>query len=119
MTLCSTLIQALDFSKPRFSYLQNDSLSGLAFPELPASCGLLLRLGGLPALGPHLRACTGNSGIGRYHGKFSFDTFSHHRASLLSSSGLEKLNELHYPPYTAHSQKLITWVLGSHRCALL
>uniref|UniRef100_A0A8I3NA38 Aldehyde dehydrogenase n=1 Tax=Canis lupus familiaris TaxID=9615 RepID=A0A8I3NA38_CANLF len=60
-----------------------------------------------------------NSGIGRYHGKFSFDTFSHHRASLLSSSGLEKLNELHYPPYTAHSQKLITWVLGSHRCALL
>ncbi|KAM8928871.1 LOW QUALITY PROTEIN: aldehyde dehydrogenase family 3 member B1-like [Lycaon pictus] len=55
----------------------------------------------------------GNSGIGRYHGKFSFDT-SHHRASLLSSSGLEKLNELHYPPYTAHSQKLITWVLGSH-----
>uniref|UniRef100_A0A8C0JKP2 Aldehyde dehydrogenase n=1 Tax=Canis lupus dingo TaxID=286419 RepID=A0A8C0JKP2_CANLU len=119
LTLCSTLIQALDFSKPRFSYLQNDSLSGLAFPELPASCGLLLRLGGLPALGPHLRACTGNSGIGRYHGKFSFDTFSHHRASLLSSSGLEKLNELHYPPYTAHSQKLITWVLGSHRCALL
>uniref|UniRef100_A0A8C0JLR7 Aldehyde dehydrogenase 3 family member B2 n=1 Tax=Canis lupus dingo TaxID=286419 RepID=A0A8C0JLR7_CANLU len=60
-----------------------------------------------------------DDGIGRYHGKFSFDTFSHHRASLLSSSGLEKLNELHYPPYTAHSQKLITWVLGSHRCALL
>ncbi|CAK7308105.1 Aldehyde dehydrogenase family 3 member B2 [Vulpes lagopus] len=61
----------------------------------------------------------GNSGIGRYHGKFSFDTFSRHRASLLSSSGLEKLNELHYLPYTAHSQKLITWVLGSHRCSLL
>ncbi|CAD7669973.1 unnamed protein product [Nyctereutes procyonoides] len=57
--------------------------------------------------------------LGVIHGKFSFDTFSHHRANLLSSSGLEKFNKLHYPPYTAHSQKLITWVLGSHRCSLL
>ncbi|KAM8975170.1 aldehyde dehydrogenase family 3 member B1 [Pelodytes ibericus] len=41
----------------------------------------------------------GHSGMGKYHGKFSFDTFSHHRACLLRSSGREKLNEIRYPPY--------------------
>ncbi|EFB28982.1 hypothetical protein PANDA_010238, partial [Ailuropoda melanoleuca] len=61
----------------------------------------------------------GNSGMGRYHGKFSFDTFSHHRAVLLSPSGLEKLNELQYPPYTDLRQQLIGWALGSHGCTLL
>uniref|UniRef100_F7C681 Aldehyde dehydrogenase n=1 Tax=Xenopus tropicalis TaxID=8364 RepID=F7C681_XENTR len=42
----------------------------------------------------------GHSGMGKYHGKFSFDTFSHHRACLLRSDGREKLNEIRYPPYT-------------------
>ncbi|XP_032734966.1 aldehyde dehydrogenase family 3 member B1-like [Lontra canadensis] len=61
----------------------------------------------------------GNSGMGRYHGKFSFDTFSHHRASLLSPSGLEKLHEFRYPPYTNLRQQPIGWALGSHSCTLL
>uniref|UniRef100_A0A452SGQ0 Aldehyde dehydrogenase n=1 Tax=Ursus americanus TaxID=9643 RepID=A0A452SGQ0_URSAM len=61
----------------------------------------------------------GNSGMGRYHGKFSFDTFSHHRAVLLAPLGLEKLNELHYPPYTDLKQQMIGWALGSHGCTLL
>uniref|UniRef100_A0A8C4Y1Y0 Aldehyde dehydrogenase domain-containing protein n=1 Tax=Gopherus evgoodei TaxID=1825980 RepID=A0A8C4Y1Y0_9SAUR len=42
----------------------------------------------------------GNSGLGSYHGKFSFDTFSHHRACLLRSLGLETVNALRYPPYS-------------------
>uniref|UniRef100_A0A8C5MU18 Aldehyde dehydrogenase n=1 Tax=Leptobrachium leishanense TaxID=445787 RepID=A0A8C5MU18_9ANUR len=41
----------------------------------------------------------GESGMGQYHGKFSFDTFSHQRACLLRSQGREKLNEVRYPPY--------------------
>ncbi|XP_004393880.1 PREDICTED: aldehyde dehydrogenase family 3 member B1-like isoform X1 [Odobenus rosmarus divergens] len=61
----------------------------------------------------------GNSGMGRYRGKFSFDTFSHHRANLLSPSGLEKLNEFYYPPYADSRQQLIGWALGSHSCTLL
>lgn len=81
--------------------------------------GLLLRLAGLLASGPHLCAHAGNSGMGRYHGKFSFDTFSHHRAVLLAPLGLEKLNELHYPPYTDLKQQMIGWALGSHGCTLL
>ncbi|DAA13647.1 aldehyde dehydrogenase family 3 member B1 isoform X2 [Bos taurus] len=61
----------------------------------------------------------GQSGMGRYHGKFSFDTFSHHRACLLSHPGLEMLNNIRYPPYSDFEQKLITWALGSHSCTLL
>ncbi|KAM5179888.1 aldehyde dehydrogenase family 3 member B1-like [Mantella aurantiaca] len=41
----------------------------------------------------------GHSGMGMYHGKFSFDTFSHKRACLWRSDGREKLNEVRYPPY--------------------
>uniref|UniRef100_A0A8C9JNT7 aldehyde dehydrogenase [NAD(P)(+)] n=1 Tax=Panthera tigris altaica TaxID=74533 RepID=A0A8C9JNT7_PANTA len=61
----------------------------------------------------------GNSGMGRYHGKFSFDTFSHHRACLLSHPGLEKLNEIRYPPYTNSKEQLVSWALGSQSCTLL
>ena len=57
--------------------------------------------------------------MGRYHGKFSFDTFSHHRACLLSHPGLEKLNEIRYPPYTNNREQLVSWALGSHSCTLL
>lgn len=44
----------------------------------------------------------GGSGMGRYHGKFSFDTFSHKKAVLIRNfiPLLEKLGALRYPPYT-------------------
>ena len=35
----------------------------------------------------------GNSGIGSYHGKFSFDTFSHKRGCLIRAQNLEFANE--------------------------
>ena len=40
----------------------------------------------------------GNSGIGHYHGKFGFITFSHQKAILKKSNYLEP--ELKYPPYS-------------------
>ncbi|NWV09948.1 AL3B1 dehydrogenase, partial [Ptilonorhynchus violaceus] len=46
----------------------------------------------------------GNSGLGMYHGKFSFDTFSHRRGCLKRGMGREPLNALRYPPYS--QQKL-------------
>uniref|UniRef100_A0A8C9L0R1 Aldehyde dehydrogenase domain-containing protein n=1 Tax=Pavo cristatus TaxID=9049 RepID=A0A8C9L0R1_PAVCR len=46
----------------------------------------------------------GNSGLGKYHGKFTFDTFSHHRSCLHRNMGLEAINSPRYPPYT--QQKL-------------
>jgi len=35
----------------------------------------------------------GHSGIGGYHGKFSFDTFSHKRGCLLRGQNMEQLDE--------------------------
>lgn len=49
----------------------------------------------------------GNSGMGNYHGKFSFDTFSHKKAVMWKSLGLESLNDLRYPPFTA---KNLNWI---------
>jgi len=43
----------------------------------------------------------GPSGLGAYHGKFSFETFSHQRTTLVKSQGMEFLNNmLRYPPFT-------------------
>lgn len=95
-------------------------MAWLSLSPLPGvGRGLLLRLGGLPSLGPSLSAHAGHSGMGRYHGKFSFDTFSHHRACLLSCSGLEKLHGVHYPPYADWKKRLIRWALGYQGCTLL
>ena len=48
----------------------------------------------------------GNSGIGRYHGKFTFDTFTHEKSVLHRASGFEKLLFMRYPPYT---EGKLTW----------
>eukprot|EP00070_Physeter_catodon_P035625 XP_028342519.1 aldehyde dehydrogenase family 3 member B2-like [Physeter catodon] len=62
---------------------------------------------------------TTNSGTGSYHSKFSFDTFFHHRAGLLSASGLEKLKDIRYSPFSACKQQLLSWALGDQRRILL
>lgn len=56
----------------------NDTLEHLMNPELP--------FGGV-----------GSSGIGAYHGKYSFDTFSHKKSILQKSSRVDL--PLKYPPY--------------------
>ncbi|XP_069471284.1 aldehyde dehydrogenase family 3 member A2-like isoform X2 [Ambystoma mexicanum] len=40
----------------------------------------------------------GHSGMGAYHGKHTFDTFSHRRSCLIKSLGMERMNQLRYPP---------------------
>jgi len=47
----------------------------------------------------------GESGIGAYHGKFGFDTFSHARAVHSRSTKIDP--PLLYPPYSAKKEKLI------------
>ncbi|PIH31122.1 aldehyde dehydrogenase [Staphylococcus epidermidis] len=56
----------------------NDTLMHLANPKLP--------FGGV-----------GSSGIGQYHGKYSFDTFSHMKSYTFKSTRLE--SSLFFPPY--------------------
>ena len=55
---------------------------------------------------PHLPfGGVGESGTGAYHGKFGFDTFSHHRSVHSRSTKLDPA--LMYPPYTAKKAKLL------------
>lgn len=49
----------------------------------------------------------GNSGMGSYHGKFTFDTFSHKKAVMWRSMGMEVLNTFRYPPFSNGNLKLI------------
>ncbi|HDV4259937.1 TPA: aldehyde dehydrogenase [Staphylococcus aureus] len=56
----------------------NDTLMHLANPKLPS--------GGV-----------GASGMGRYHGKYSFDTFTHEKSYIFKSTRLE--SGVHLPPY--------------------
>lgn len=56
----------------------NDTLMHLANPKLPWWCWRL-------------------SGMGRYHGKYSFDTFTHEKSYIFKSTRLE--SGVHLPPY--------------------
>ncbi len=47
----------------------------------------------------------GESGMGSYHGKFGFDTFSHRRGVHARSTRLDPA--MMYPPYTTKKQKLV------------
>lgn len=44
--------------------------------------------------------------MGAYHGKHSFDTFSHHRSCLIKDLKMEGTNRVRYPP---SSQKKLDW----------
>ncbi|XP_008844512.1 aldehyde dehydrogenase family 3 member B1 [Nannospalax galili] len=59
----------------------------------------------------------GNSGMGSYHGKFSFDTFSHHRACLLRSPRMEKINDLRYPPYSPRNLRVLRVAMEERCCS--
>ncbi|CAI5762889.1 aldehyde dehydrogenase family 3 member B1 [Podarcis lilfordi] len=64
----------------------------------------------------------GYSGLGKYHGKFSFDTFTHQRGTLLRCMGLEAINTVRYPPYTEGKLQLLLSLVDIKRkgmCTLL
>ncbi|HKJ06688.1 MAG TPA: aldehyde dehydrogenase [Flavobacteriaceae bacterium] len=52
----------------------------------------------------------GLSGIGAYHGKTGFDTFTHYKSILDKALWYEP--HIKYPPYTKFKLKLIKWLLG-------
>ncbi len=51
----------------------------------------------------------GTSGVGRYHGKKSFETFSNMR-SVLAKSNLFDI-WLRYPPYSGFKTKIIRYLM--------
>ena len=57
----------------------------------------------------------GESGIGNYHGKYSFETFSHPRSVAYSATWAEPLVAKRNPPYTASKTALLAKLAKVHR----
>uniref|UniRef100_A0A667WZI5 Aldehyde dehydrogenase 3 family member A2 n=1 Tax=Myripristis murdjan TaxID=586833 RepID=A0A667WZI5_9TELE len=55
----------------------------------------------------------GQSGMGRYHGRHTFDQLSHQRACLLRSLGMESVNLARYPPQDRHRARRARLALRS------
>lgn len=51
------------------------------------------------------------SGYGAYHGKASFDTFSHQKSILWRSNLTDLGNMLRYPPYTDTKSRILNAAL--------
>ncbi|XVF64534.1 hypothetical protein PTKIN_Ptkin09bG0176600 [Pterospermum kingtungense] len=76
----------------------NDTTVHLAEPSLP--------FGGV-----------GDSGMGAYHGKFSFDTFSHKKAVLYRSFACDAF--IRYPPYTRGKLRLLQAFFGGSMLGII
>jgi acyl-CoA reductase-like NAD-dependent aldehyde dehydrogenase len=72
--------------------LVNDTIMHISCPALP--------FGGV-----------GNSGMGAYHGKYSFDTFTHKRGTMVKDLSLEAVNGIRYPPYTMNKLGWIRYLV--------
>ncbi|XP_069047412.1 aldehyde dehydrogenase family 3 member B1 [Lepisosteus oculatus] len=86
-------------------FCSNDGMVHMSLPSLP--------FGGI-----------GSSGMGRYHGRWGFETFSHSRGCMLRGWGLERINTLRYPPYTEERLGWLRWATtvkkkSSWGCALM
>nr|XP_023908249.1 aldehyde dehydrogenase family 3 member I1, chloroplastic-like [Quercus suber] len=98
--------------KPLAAYLfTNDEQLKKNFVQNISSGGMLINdtilhvaTDGLPFGG------VGESGMGSYHGKFSFDAFSHKKAVLYRSFDADA--SIRYPPYTTQKQRLLKAVIN-------
>lgn len=86
-----------------FEEFKNKTSSGsLALNEVLMQCGLeSMPFGGV-----------GESGMGAYHGHFSFDTFSHSRAVLKAKFFGDSLLAMRYPPYSDKNRKMLEAASG-------
>lgn len=59
----------------------------------------------------------GNSGMGKYHGKYSFDTFSHKKSCLQKNYNFiaESIAAARYPPYSDFKTKFLTELLKKRK----
>lgn len=71
-------------------FCSNDGIVHMSLPSLP--------FGGV-----------GASGMGSYHGRWGFETFSHKRGCMLRGWGLERINVLRYPPYKDNNLSWLRW----------
>jgi len=57
----------------------------------------------------------GASGLGAYHGKFSFDTFSHRRTVVYAPNWTEPVVSKRNPPYNLKTVALMEKLIRVHR----
>ena len=57
----------------------------------------------------------GASGLGSYHGKYSFDSFSHQRTVVYAPNWCEALVAKRNPPYTPKKAALLAKMIKIHR----
>ncbi|XP_053384468.1 aldehyde dehydrogenase, dimeric NADP-preferring-like isoform X7 [Mercenaria mercenaria] len=88
------LVEKMASSCSSGGFLANDCLMHAGVPTLP--------FGGV-----------GNSGMGGYHGKFTFDTFSHKRGCMERGLKMESVNKIRYPPFTEKKLSNILWLQGA------
>lgn len=83
--------------------IENTSSGGLCINDTVMHMATDMPFGGL-----------GHSGMGRYHGKHTFDTFSHKRSSLFKNLGVlgETLSAARYPPYSKGKLRYLNFLLG-------
>jgi len=95
------------FSKPLALYLftKNKKSQKRIWREVPFGGGCVNNVI-MHLLSPHLPfGGVGKSGMGTYHGRATFDTFTHYKSTLHSSTYLD-MQSLSYPPYQS---KRISW----------
>ncbi|KAG8455720.1 hypothetical protein GDO86_001781 [Hymenochirus boettgeri] len=78
------------------SFCSNDSMIQSVYASMP--CGAV-----------------GNTGVGIYRGKYSFEAFSHSRICLLRNTAVECVTYLRYPPYTDKALRLLLWACSFSR----
>ncbi|XP_043720379.1 aldehyde dehydrogenase family 3 member H1-like [Telopea speciosissima] len=98
-------------SKPLAAYLfTNDKKLQEEFVRTISAGGMLINDTILHLANPSLPfGGVGESGIGSYHGKFSFEAFSHKKAVMYR--GFSGDASARYPPYTPRKQKLVRALL--------
>ena len=57
----------------------------------------------------------GPSGCGCYHGKHSFDNYTHRKAVLVKNPGLERVNRVRYPPYSPWKLSVLKAVMAKSK----
>ncbi|KAG6721454.1 hypothetical protein I3842_03G112400 [Carya illinoinensis] len=105
--------------KPLAAYLfTNDEQLKKDFVQKISSGGMLINdtilhvaVDGLPFGG------VGESGMGAYHGKFSFDAFSHKKAVLYRSFTGDA--SVRYPPYTPGKQRLLKALISGNIISII
>ncbi|KAL6641646.1 hypothetical protein ACP70R_019827 [Stipagrostis hirtigluma subsp. patula] len=106
-------------AKPLAAYLftKNKKLQDEFVANVPAG-GMLVNDVALHLANPHLPfGGVGDSGMGSYHGKFSFDCFSHKKAVLIRGFGGEATAR--YPPYTKEKQTILRGMINGSFIALI